>query len=87
MLVNYASGQVLKVEPITDGEDLAAANSQITAMTKAKTALKEAVNKAAAQSAKTRVLSAAPGLKDGRPVVSVDLLDGEQVRTVQQPMD
>ncbi len=63
VLVNYASGQVLKVEPITDGEDLAAANSQITAMTKAKTALKEAVNKAAAQSAKTSRIKCRARLK------------------------
>jgi len=87
VLVDHVTGQVLKVEPITDAEDLAAANSQMTAMTKAKTTLKEAVDKAAAQSAKARVLSAVPGLKDGPPVVSVVLLDGEQVRTVQQPID
>jgi uncharacterized membrane protein YkoI len=87
VLVNYATGKVLKIEPITEGDDLAAATSQSAAMTKATTTLKEAVDKAAAQSANARVVSAAPGLKDGRPVVSIAFLDGEQMKTVQHPLD
>jgi uncharacterized membrane protein YkoI len=87
VLVNYATGKVLKIEPITEGDDLAAATSQSAAMAKAKTTLKEAVDKAAAQSANGRVVSAAPSLKDGRPVVSIAFLDGEQMKTVQQPLD
>lgn len=86
-LINYTTGQLLRVEPITEGDDLAAANSQSAAMAKAKTTLKEAVDKAAAQSANARVVSAMPSLKDGRPVVSIALLDGEQFKTVQQPLD
>jgi uncharacterized membrane protein YkoI len=87
VLVNYGTGQVLRVEPITEGEDLAAANAQSAAMAKAKTSLKEAIDKAVTQSANARVLGAAPGLKDGRPVASIALLDGEQIKTVQQPLD
>ena len=86
-LINYATGKVLKFEPITEGDDLAAANSQSAAMAKAKISLKEAVDKAAAQSANARVVSAVPTLKDGRPVVSIALLDAEQSKTVQQPLD
>jgi uncharacterized membrane protein YkoI len=86
-LVNHVNGKVLKVEPITEGDDLAAANSQSTAMAKAKISLKEAVDKAAAQSANARVVSAVPSVKDGRPVVSIALLEGEQSKTVQQPLD
>ena len=87
VLVDYMNGNVTKAEPITEGDDLAAANSQIAAMAKAKTTLKEAVDKAVAQSANARVVSAVPSLKDGRPVVSIVLLDGEQFKTVQQPLD
>jgi len=87
VLVNYATGQVLRVEPITEGEDLAAANAQSAAMAKAKTSLKEAIDKAVTQSPNARVIGAAPGLKDGRPVASIALLDGEQIKTVQQPLD
>jgi hypothetical protein len=87
VLVNYATGKVLKVEPITEGDDLAAATSQSAAMATAKTTLKEATDKAVAQSAKARAVSAVPSLKDGHPVASIVLLDGEQVKTVQQPLD
>jgi hypothetical protein len=87
VLVDYLNGKVTKAEPITEGDDLAAASSQSAAMAKAKTTLKEAVDKAAAQSANTRVISAAPTLKDGRPVVSIALLNGKEFKTVQQPLD
>jgi hypothetical protein len=87
VLVDFVAGKVLKFEPITEGEDLAAANSQNAAMTKAKTTLKEAVDKAKAQSANARAISVVPSLKDGRPVASIVLLDGEQVKTVQQALD
>jgi uncharacterized membrane protein YkoI len=86
-VINHVTGKVLKLEPITEGDDLAAANSQSAAMAKAKSSLKEAVDKAAAQSANARVVSAVPSLKDGRPVVSIALLEGEQSKTVQQPLD
>jgi hypothetical protein len=86
-LVNHVTGKVQKLEPITEGDDLAAANSQSAAIAKSKTSLKEAVDKAMAQSGNARVVSAVPSLKDGRPVVSIALLDGEQFKTVQQPLD
>ncbi len=87
VLVDYMNGKVTKAEPITEGDDLAAAKSQSAAMAKAKTTLKEAVDKAVAQSANARVVSAVPSQKDGRPVVSIAFLDGEQMKTVQQPLD
>src|SRR5450759_1782440 len=87
LLVDYMNGKVTKAEPITEGDDLAAAKLQSAAMAKAKTTLKEAVDKAVTQSANARVVSAVPSLKDGRPVVSIVLLDGEQFKTVQQPLD
>ena len=87
VLVDHTNGKVVKVEPITEGDDLAAANSQSAAMTGAKTTLKEAVDKAVTPSANVRVVSAVPSLKNGRPVASIVLLDGEQFKTVQQPLD
>jgi hypothetical protein len=56
-------------------------------MTGAKTTLKEAVDKTVTPSANVRVVSAVPSLKHGRPVISIVLLDGEQFKTVQQPLD
>jgi len=87
VVVDHVTGMVTKAEPITEGDDLAAANSQSAAMAKAKTSLKEAVDKAAAPSAGARVVSAVPGLKDGHPVASIVLVDGEKFKTVQQPLD
>jgi uncharacterized membrane protein YkoI len=78
VLINYMTGQVLRIEPITEGDDLAAASSQSAAMAAVKTTLKEAVDKAVIQSANARVVSAMPSMKDGRPVVSIALLEGEQ---------
>src|SRR5258706_9963059 len=68
VLVDYVNGKVTKAEPITEGDDLAAAKSQSAALATAKTSLKEAVDKAAAQSAGARVVTAVPSLKDGHPV-------------------
>jgi len=87
VLVDYTNGKVMKAEPITEGDDLAAANSQSATMMDAKTTLKEAVDKAVTPSANVRAVSAVPSLKNGRPVVSIVLLDGEQFKTVQQPLD
>jgi hypothetical protein len=87
VLVDYTNGKVIKTEPITEGDDLAAAKSQSAAMAKAKTTLKEVVDKAVTQSGNARAVSAVPSLKDGRPLVSMALLDGELLRTVQQPLD
>jgi hypothetical protein len=87
VLVNYATGKVLKIEPITEGDDLAAATSQSAAMAKAKTTLKEATDKAVPASANMRAVSAVPSLKDGHPLSSIVLRDGEQFKTVDQPLD
>jgi hypothetical protein len=86
-LVNHVTGQVLRIEPITEGDDFKAANSQSAAMAKANRSLKEAVDKAMAPAAKSRAISVMPSLNDGHPVASIVLLDGEQFKTVQQPLD
>ena len=87
VLVDYTTGKVMKAEPITEGDDFTAAKLQSAAMAKAKTTLKEAIDKALTQSAKGRAVSAVATLKDGHPVASIVLLDGEQFKTVQQPLD
>jgi hypothetical protein len=50
VLINYLTGQVLRIEPITEADDLAAASSRSAAMASAGTTLKEPVGKAATQS-------------------------------------
>jgi hypothetical protein len=87
VLVDHTNGKVTKAEPITEEDDLAAANTQSAAMTDAKITLKEAVDKAMTSSANVRVVSAVPSLRNGHPVVSIVILDGEQFKTVQHPLD
>jgi uncharacterized membrane protein YkoI len=87
VLVDYSTGQIAKVEPITKGEDLAAAQSQSAAMAKAKISLREAVEKALGEAAGFRALGAVPNLKDGRAVASVLLLKGEEFKIVNQALE
>jgi hypothetical protein len=88
VLVDYVTGNVLKVEPISGGDDLTAAREQSTAMANAKIALKTAVDKTIAQSAKNvRAVRVVPSLKDGHPVASIDILNYNQFRATQQPLD
>ena len=87
VLVDYSTGQIAKVEPITKGEDLAAAQSQSAAMAKAKISLREAVEKALGEAAGFRALGAVPNLKDGHAVASVLLLKGEEFKIVNQALE
>lgn len=87
VLVDYGTGQVEKVEPITNGEDLAAAQSRSAAMAEAKTSLREAVEKALGQAAGFRAVSVVPDLKDGRAIASVLLLKGDRFQIVDQALD
>jgi hypothetical protein len=88
VLVDYTNGKVMKAEPITEGDDLAAANLQSTAMAGAKITLKEAVDKTITQSAKNiRAVRAVPSLKDGHPVASIDVLNYNQFKAIQQALD
>jgi hypothetical protein len=87
VLVDYETGKVAKSEPITEGDDLAAAKSQSAAIAKAKSSLKAAVDKALGQSAGFRPVSVTSNMKDGRPVASVVLLKGEEFKTVQEQLE
>lgn len=86
-IVDHTTGSVAKSESITEGEDLAEAKSQNAAMDKAKTDLKAAVEKSVAAISGSRAISVTPALKDGHAVASVTLLAGEQIQTLEQPLD
>jgi hypothetical protein len=87
VLVDYSTGNVAKVEPITQADDLAAAQSQSAAMAKAKTSLREAVGEAIGEAAGFRAVGVVPNLKDGRAVASVLLLKGEEFKIVNQTLE
>lgn len=87
VLVDYANGNVAKVEPITRDEDLAAAESLSAIMAHAKTSLREAVGKTVADEAGFRAIGAVPKLKDGQVIAWVTLLKGKVFKIVNQPLE
>ena len=89
VLVDYQSGNIAKVQPITEGEDLATAKLQSAAMAKAKISLKQVVDNAVAQAPGLHAISVVPGLRDGRAVASVVLLrkEEEEFRVIHQVLE
>ena len=86
VVVDHTSGTVVKAEPITEGEDLTAAQSQIAALAKAQRSLRAAVEQALRGNAGSRAVSVTPSLKDGRAVADVTLAKGEEVKTASVPL-
>jgi hypothetical protein len=87
VIVDHMTGTTAKTESITEGEDLAEAKSQTAAMMKAKTDLKTAVDKSVAAASGARAVSVTPALKDSHAVASIILLKGQQLQTVEQPLE
>jgi hypothetical protein len=85
-IIDLSSGKVAKSEPITEGDDLADAKKQRSAMARTRTTLKAAADKAVKASQGFRALSVTPDLKDGRSMASVVLLKGNELKTVEQPL-
>jgi len=86
VVVDHNTGKVVKAEPIAEGEDYTAAQSQRAAMAKAKGSLRTAVAKALRDNAGFRALSVTPSLKDGRAVADVALAKGEELKTISVPL-
>jgi hypothetical protein len=87
VIVDNGTGSVTKAEPITSGEDLAAAKQQKEAMGKAKRTLQDATASATKQNPGYRAVSATPRLDGGRPVATVMLLKGDDWKTVTVKLD
>lgn len=86
VVVDHRTGKIAKVAPITEGDDLVHAKSQSEAMAKAKTSLKQTVDKAH-ESAAYRAVSVIPQVKDGHAVASVVLVKGKQFKTIEERLD
>jgi hypothetical protein len=87
VIVDHKSGAIKKSEPITDAGDIKAAQTQRAAMTKAKLALDAAVGNAVKASAGYRAVSVEPVFEGGRPVATVVLMKGEDVKKVTEKLD
>ena len=86
VIVDHNTGKVVKAEPIAEGEDYTAAQSQKAAMAKAKVSLRAAVEQVLRGNAGFRAVSVTPSLKDGRAVADVALAKGEELKTVSVPL-
>ena len=87
VIVDYSTGNVSTVETITDGGDLAAAQSQKAAMTRAKRSLAEATAAAVKANAGYRAVIATPSLEAGGPVAEVTLVKGDDWKVVTERLD
>jgi hypothetical protein len=87
VIVDHKTGKVAKAEPITSGDDLAAAKSQSEAMAKAKRSLEAAASEAVKENKGFRAVSVTPALKDGHPVADVTLAKGSEFKTVSEKLD
>ena len=91
VIVDHVTGAIAKVEPITEGEDLAHAKSQKAAMDRGKVKLADAATKAKGQAkgeaGEVLVVSVVPELKDDRPEATIVLLQGRKFSTASGRLD
>ncbi len=84
VLVNHQTGKVAKVELITEGDDLKAAEAQNAAMQQAKTSLEAATKKALKDNAGSRAVSLVPSIEGGHAVAAVTLAGSQGNKTVSE---
>jgi len=89
VIVDHVTGDIAKVEPITEGEDLVHAKSQKFAMDRSKVKLADAAEKAKGRASDALVVSAVPEVKGGRPEASIVLLTerGKRFSTISERLD
>jgi hypothetical protein len=84
VLVNHQTGKVVKVEPISGGDDLKAAQAQSAAMGQAKTSLEAATKKALTANAGSRAISVVPSIEAGHALAAVALTGSQGTKTVTE---
>ena len=87
VIVDYNAGIVTRMEAITDGGDLAAAQAQKAAMLHARRSLADATVAAVKANAGYRAVSVMPSLDGGRPVAAVTLERGGDWKVVTERLE
>jgi len=87
VIVDHKSGAIKKSDPITDANDMKAAKDQAAAMAKAKRPLDVATANAVKGNAGYRAVSVEPKVDGGRPVATVVLMKGQDVKKVTEKLD
>lgn len=86
IIVDHKDGKVAKTEPITEGDDLAAAKEQADAMKKAKRSLHDVIAKAEKANAGYRAVSVIPEIERGAAHADVTLLKGTESKRVEEDL-
>ena len=86
VIVDHVTGKVAKSEPITGGEDLAAAQKQAQAMAKAKHPLRDVIAQAEKANPGYHAVSVVPEVEKGKPQADVTLLKGTTSKSVDEPL-
>ncbi|HJV47889.1 MAG TPA: PepSY domain-containing protein [Geothrix sp.] len=84
VIVDFTNGKVLKTEPISDGEDLAAAKKQAELMVKSKHTLYALAGKAEKANPGYRVISITPDREHGEAHADLVLLKGAESKHVEE---
>jgi hypothetical protein len=87
VIVDYSTGTIARVEVMTDGGDIAAAQAQRAAMAAAPRSLAAATSDVVKANAGYSPVSATPSLDGGRPVLEVLLVNGSDWNVVSGPLN
>jgi hypothetical protein len=86
VVVDHKSGKVVKTEPITGGDDLAAAKKQGDAMAKTKHSLRQVVAKAEKANAGYKAVSVSAEIENGAAEADMALLKGTELKKVEEKL-
>jgi len=86
VIVDHQTGKVAKSEPITGGEDLAAAQKQAQTMARTKHALRDSIARAEKANPGFHAVSVVPEMEDGKAQADVTLLKGTTSKSVDEPL-
>jgi len=81
VIVDHASGEIAKADPITGGDDLTAAKKQSDGMFRATRELREAVKEAKKDNPGYFAVSVWPEMKDGHSLATVTLVKDNDWKT------
>ena len=86
VVVDHKTGKISKTEPITSGDDLAAAKKQAEAMGKTKATLRDVVARVEKANAGFKAVGVTPELENGVAMADLVLLKGTESKQVEEKL-
>jgi len=86
VIVDHKSGKIAKSEPITEGDDFAAAGKQAQVMDKTKSSLRDVITRAEKANPGYHAVSVVPEVENGKAQADVTLLKGTTSKSVDEPL-